>query len=191
MKHLSKTAIILVATLGAAACSNVSNPLSKITNSEPEVSYACITDSSGTPTTVAQGKQRGDIPIIRWTSNFGSGAGYTPQSRCEEVSANFQKYYKQGVLNYITTGQKNNYDIICVSNELGGGCLNDASKGQLWTLKSEDNASEVIPKVFDVGYMGSAPLSQTDGSDGSVIIRQGSQVYLDINKHLQQAPTMR
>lgn len=162
--------------------------MSNTNYSEPKVSYACITDSNGTPTTVAQSEKRGNIPIIRWTSDFGSGEGYTPQSRCDEVSANFQKYYKQGILNYITTGQKNNYDIICVSSKFGGGCLDDATQGQLWTLKREDNASEVIPKVFDVGYMGSAPLEQ---SDGSVITRQGSQVYLDVKKHLEQAPTMR
>lgn len=188
MQQSQMAILILAAGLGTTACSNVSNSLSKITNSEPEVSYACVTDSSSTPTTVAQSEKRGDIPIIRWTSDFGSGVGYTPQSRCQEVSANFQKYYEQGVLNYITTGQKNSYDIICVSSKLGGGCLGDASQGQLWTLKSGDNASEVIPKVFDVGYMGSSPLNQ---SDGRVIIREGSQVYLDINKHLQEAPTMR
>ena len=113
---------------------------------QPGVNYACITDSSGIPTTVAQSKQWGDISIIRWTSDFGSGI-YNPQSRCEEVSANLQKYYEQGVLKYITTGRKNDYDIICVSRKFGGECLDDASQGQIWTVKSEDNASEIIRKL--------------------------------------------
>ena len=117
--------------------------------------------------TINEFARAGNIPIIPWTSDFGSSVGYTPQSRFQKVSANFQKYYEQGVLNYITTGKKNDYDIICVSSQLGGGCLDDASQGLLWTLKPEDNTNEVIPKVFDVGYMASSPLNQSDRSNYS------------------------
>ena len=117
--------------------------------SSEKISFYCGINN-GVPRTIAK-TPRGEVSVISWVSNFGAEVGYTPQTRCEEVSNRFGQYYDKGILNYITTGRKNNHDVVCVSSKNGGAC-----DGLLLTLKPGDTASSVIPQLFDVASLGSA-----------------------------------
>lgn len=143
----------------------------KLLETSPVTTFSCRSNN-GVPTTIAS-TPRGNISLISWAYNLGNEAGYTPQKRCEEVSNRFQQYYDQGVLNFVTTGRKNNQNIICVSSEKGGAC-----QGLLFTLKPSDNPSEVIQLMFDVAGYASSPIEQS----------YSSGIYIDINDLLETAP---
>ncbi|NEP57848.1 MAG: hypothetical protein F6K31_12625 [Symploca sp. SIO2G7] len=130
--------------------------------------------STGVPTTIAS-TPRGNVPVIRWVSNYFSGSGYNPQSRCQEVSSRFQTYYNNGTLSYITTGIMNGLPVICVSSTNGGPC-----SGLLFTLKKGQNASRTLQQLFDVRTAAAGPLyeSSTGGSN---------KIYIDVENYLNQA----
>jgi hypothetical protein len=104
--------------------------------------------------------------VIQWKREW--GGGITPKQRCEIVSARFQEASDQGLLNYITSGRKNGEKVICVTKEYGAPC-----SMVLFTLKPEDNASQVLKDLMGVGYRARGPVIQSD--DGS------PQIYIDIN----------
>lgn len=91
--------------------------------------------SNGVPATIAQ-TPRGNVSVIRWVSSYFSGAGYNPQTRCQEVSGRFEAYKNNGTLNYITTGIMNGQPVVCTRSTNGGGC-----NGLLFTLKQGENAT--------------------------------------------------
>ena len=86
--------------------------------------FFCDTDNhhslGNVPSTIAR-TTRGDIPIINWVSERTNG--WTPERRCELVSQRFQRYYDNGTLKYIRTGNINNHPVICVASSKGGDCL--------------------------------------------------------------------
>lgn len=127
------------------------------------VTFFCGSDGVN-PVTYA-GTARGNVPIVRWQSHYFSGSGYTPQQRCQEVSGRFQTYYNNGTLNYITTGIMNSQPVVCTSSTNGGGC-----SGLLFTLRPNDNASQVVQQLFNVRAGAAGPINQS-----------ASRVYVDIN----------
>jgi hypothetical protein len=127
--------------------------------------------SQGVPVTYAS-TPRGNVPIIRWQSNYFSDSGYTPERRCSEVSGRFQTYYSSGSLNFVTTGIMNGQPVVCVSSTSGGGC-----QGLLLTLRPNDNASRVVQQLFDIRAGAAGPISQSS-----------SRVYIDFNELLDNRP---
>ncbi|NEP09382.1 MAG: hypothetical protein F6K14_03920 [Symploca sp. SIO2C1] len=125
--------------------------------------------SDGAPTTFVR-TPSGKYPIIKWVSNYFSGAGYTPEVRCNHVSNRFQVFYDNGVLNYITTGIVNNQPVVCVANIYGGPC-----QGILFTLKRGQDASRVVQQLFDI----------RTGATGGPLHESGSRVYLDLNQYVE------
>ncbi|MDJ0897215.1 MAG: COP23 domain-containing protein [Xenococcus sp. MO_188.B8] len=113
-------------------------------STKQDVQYRCI-DRNGTPATVAY-TRRGPIELILWNSNYFSGSGYTPERRCQEVTARFQQHSDAKNLRYISTGVMNKYQVICVS-EKSGNCKPD---GLLITLQNDDNAQQVFKDLFDL-----------------------------------------
>jgi Circadian oscillating protein COP23 len=124
--------------------------------------------SQGVPVTYAN-TPRGNVPIIRWRSNYFSDSGYTPERRCDEVSGRFQTYYNSGSLNFITTGMMNGQPVVCVSATNGGGC-----QGLLLTLRPNDNASQVVQQLFDIRAGAAGPINQS-----------ANRVYIDVNQLLE------
>lgn len=129
--------------------------------------------SNGVPTTVAQ-TSRGKVPVIRWSSDYFSGSGWTPQRRCQEVSKKFQQYYQSGALNYLTTGIMNAQPVICVAKRQGGGC-----SGLLFTLKRERNVTpaQKLQQLLAVRVRASGPLNESS-----------PRVYIDMKEFLKTAP---
>ena len=105
--------------------------------------FFCGTDGQ-VPVTYATTPQ-GPITLIRWESDYFTGTGFPPQNRCQQVSERLQTYYSNGSLDYITTGIMNKESVVCVTSPLGGAC-----QGLLFTLRPEDDASELIQKLFDI-----------------------------------------
>lgn len=131
-----------------------------------DTTFACH-QVGGVPATVAH-TPNGQRTVIRWVSGYFSGSGYTPMTRCREVSERFQTYMNQGVLNYITTGYMNNMPVVCVTGSEGGGC-----QGLLFTLKSGENASRVLQQLFEVRSGVGGPLNES-----------GERVYIKVSEIL-------
>lgn len=127
--------------------------------------------SNGAPATLAQ-TNRGDVPVILWTSDRFRDAGYSPERRCLEVSARFQQYFRNGKLNYLTTGIMNNQQVVCVADRDGGDCT-----GLLFTLKRGSEPSQVLKNLLAVRVRASSvPLNEST-----------SRVYIDMSEYLKQA----
>ncbi|MEM7592852.1 MAG: COP23 domain-containing protein [Cyanobacteria bacterium P01_A01_bin.83] len=52
-----------------------------------------------------------------WAIPSELGGGWTPQKRCNEITARFESYRQDGLLE-LTTGVENGYDTICVTTQL-------------------------------------------------------------------------
>lgn len=163
---LTASAIALSATLAIGQPSRAQN-----------VTFVCATNSSnGLPTTYAK-TPRGDIPVIRWYSQYFSDSGYTPQQRCQEVSTRFQNLHNQKLLSNITTGIVNGQPVVCAAS--GGGCN---SKNLLFTLKPGEDAAAVVQKLFDI-RAGAAvgPLFESSADEDN-------SITIDMNNFLNNAP---
>lgn len=119
--------------------------------------FVCST-LSGVPTTLATMATGQQVPVIRWTSNVFDGAGWTPERRCQEVSARFDTLNRQGRLSYLTTGRINNQPVICTAPRDGAGC-----DGLLYTLKPGQNATSTLRQLLDVRLKVKDPLYETNG----------------------------
>lgn len=144
---------------------------------KPSVEYRCI-DRNGTPATVAY-TVRGAIELIVWKSQYFSGSGYTPESRCLEVTNRFQQHSDAKNLRYISTGVVNKHNVICVSED-SGNCKSD---GLLITLQYDDNPEQVMRELFNLAARKS----------GGGITRVGSRnrplkETIDIDRHLAESP---
>jgi|GEM_PF-2029375 len=128
-----------------------------------------VCEEGGTPTTMFYAPE-GSLPVVRWRSHYFAHSGYTPEVRCREVSARFQRFYDAGILNYVTTGIVNRLPVVCVSSELGGPC-----SGVLYTLRPGQNASRVLQQLFDISHGQAGPLYESE-----------SRLYLDMNEFLSQ-----
>ena len=123
--------------------SETSAPAQDLVEDEVTYRYQCI-EHLGRFLTVAQ-TPRGRVPLIIWQSeSFGSQ--WTPEIRCRAVSTRFQTFARMDLLQYISTGELNNYPIICVSEEYGD-CIGN---GLLLTLEPQDNPTVVLKELFNL-----------------------------------------
>jgi hypothetical protein len=127
--------------------------------------------SKGAPATIAQ-TNRGDIPVIIWSSQRFLEAGYSPEKRCQQVSARFQQFFRNKKLDYLTTGMLNNQQVICVADRKGGNCT-----GLLFTLKPGSNPNQVLSSLLAVrSRASSVPLNESS-----------SRIYINLSEYLQEA----
>ncbi|AFZ45568.1 hypothetical protein PCC7418_3454 [Halothece sp. PCC 7418] len=116
------------------------------TQPQPSIQYFCLNERGDKPVTVVDTK-RGRIELIIWKSEFFSGTGYTPQRRCDQVTARFQQHSDAKTLRYISTGTMNRQPVICVAKNDAGDCRND---GLLITLQPQDNPNQVLRELFNL-----------------------------------------
>ncbi|MCU0548716.1 MAG: COP23 domain-containing protein [Leptolyngbya sp. Prado105] len=135
-----------------------------------ETTFTCST-SQGTPTTVAQTSED-EVPIIRFNSSYFNDRGWSPERRCQEVSARFQRFHQAKQLRYITVGTMNRQRIVCVAESKTSGCLKD---GLLFTLKPTSNANATLRQLFGIKDQAAGPLSESRG-----------RAYIDINELLSR-----
>jgi hypothetical protein len=96
------------------------------------------------PTTFAW-TSRGKIAIVRWATNYFKGAGFDPQTRCQQVSQHLQKAYKNGSLKMITNGWMNGQPVICTTTQVNGDCVD-----LVMTLRREDNSLAIVQQFNDI-----------------------------------------
>lgn len=130
--------------------------------------FFCGRSAQGLPTTYVN-TPSGNVPLIRWVSHYFEHSGYSPEVRCQDVSQRFNRFYNQGVLNFVTTGFVNNQPVVCVASDMGGPC-----QGVLFTLKSGQNATRTIQQLFDVRAGASGPLFESD-----------DRIYVDMKPYTQ------
>lgn len=128
----------------------------------------------GRPTTLAQTK-RGQVPVIRWTSDYFAGSGWTPEKRCQTVSSLFEEYHRQGTLNYLTTerDRATRQNVVCVAPAAKAKCT-----GTLFTLKSGSNPGQTLKRLLDLRVRATSdPLNETFG-----------RVYINMDEFLKSQP---
>ncbi|AFY81427.1 COP23 domain-containing protein [Oscillatoria acuminata] len=134
--------------------------------------FICQADNNNVPTTYAQ-TGRGNVAVIKWASTHFSGSGYTPMTRCQEVSERFNQYNAQGQLEYLSSGRQNSQPVVCAGSSCTGNNL-------LFTLRPNQNAAQVLQELFASRSGAGGPSHQAVG---------GSEVFtVDMNEYLRTAP---
>jgi Circadian oscillating protein COP23 len=178
MRSRQLAQLLTISALTLAATVATQNP------ARSEASRFTCSTSNGKPTTVANTPQA-DVPVIVWDSEYFSGSGYPPQTRCEMVSARFETFRQEGTLDYLTTGVMNGMPVVCVSNSVGSGCR---ANGLLFTLKAGTDPNQALQDLMDVRYQASGAMYQSvsDARPYEDRDRQGN-LYIDMNVLLNVA----
>lgn len=135
--------------------------------------YFCGINKDGIPTTYARSATGRKIPVISWQKNWNSK--FSAKERCEVVSARFQNASVDGVLNYLTTGSMNGQKVLCAASRYGGTC-----SLLLLTLRTDEDAGQVIENLRQMGYTASGPIVQSDDAS--------PKVYIDMNQLVREEP---
>jgi len=154
MKRLGQ--ILLLPIIGSASLS-VSFSASaqqSSTSQSPTIQFECVSNK-GTPTTIVIGPN-GEKPMISWTSTYFSSDGWSPESRCKEVTARISRAYAAGTLSYFTTGRINNMPVICSTSTQGGSC-----ESLIYTLKSNQNPGATLKALLKVRAGEGGPIEET------------------------------
>ncbi|MEO1374536.1 MAG: COP23 domain-containing protein [Cyanobacteria bacterium J06635_10] len=123
---------------------------------------------SNIPATVAWVPQRqGHVRFIAWKSEYFSS--WSPKKRCEAVTKNFQKYYNEGRLSYLTTGKRNGYPVICTAKP-GETCNKN---NHLFTIKQSQNPNLVLQRLVDIA---------TGKASGILYQNSGKQLHVEVQK---------
>ena len=99
---------------------------------------------SGAWTTLVKESGKQERQIIRWTSDFGAFAGYTPERRCQEVTNRMNKYFSESS-QFITYGRMKNLNVICTTDGQGKDCLH-----LLYTLKPDQDPKLTLEDLFNL-----------------------------------------
>lgn len=111
-------------------------------------------------------------PVIVWTTEEFSGAGYTPERRCREVTGRLNELLEQNNDSlsglYLTAGRVNGQTVLCSVNNTRYGCN---SNNMLFTLSGNNarNPNRVLQSLADDSQ-----------SSGNLIQESGGQVYVDL-----------
>lgn len=170
-QQFSSAARPAVATLvGFLLCSAVLAP--EVDAGPAARGFTCGT-AAGVPSTNAMTSSGKQVPVIRWTSSTFNDAGWSQQRRCEEVSARFDTYLKQGRLSYITTGRMNGLPVICTATSKSSGC-----DGLLYTLKPGQDATSTLRNLLEIRVKARGPLNETT-----------ERLYVGLDELLETAQT--
>ena len=140
---------------------------------QDRVSFYCGTISDhetgeDIPTTLAYVPQRrANIPIVAWKSNH--LAAWSPESRCEQVSAKFQTFYEDGRLNYLANGESAGYPIICALINQQEEC---SGENQLFQMRTGSKPEDVIAglKAILTGKVKDTVIYQNSGKRTTVSV---------------------
>lgn len=163
---------------------NTRRPINQSRGQQPSSSsgqtkFVCEGGTDGLPTTYAV-TSRGNVPIITWYSDYFSSGGYSPQNRCEQVTARFEHFYKTGQLDYITTGLVNGQPVVCATGDNGGACTD---KNVLFTLKPDSEPVATVEQLFNIRTgASSSPLFESEDDVDFV--------YIDFQEFLNSVPAV-
>ncbi len=173
MKRAKLVSLFTISALSAAVATTLNTDVAQ---AQAATRFYCG-QSRGVPATLAE-TPNGVRPVIRWTSDYFSGSGYTPQVRCDIVSQKFQKNFESGRLRYLTIGVVNREPVICVAETEGGVCSD-----VLYTMKrghQDPFATKLRLQAVGQGRA-SGPLNESTAG--------GGPVYVSINDFVNSLPT--
>jgi hypothetical protein len=139
--------------------------------SQQQSKFVCDTSGS-VPATVVQSLQYGNVTMIRWQSNHFAQSGFSPASRCQQVSSRFQQYYQQGTLNFFTTGLVNRQSVICAVATQNTPCNKD---NLLYTLKPGSDPNQTLKQLLNIRSRASS----------NAINEAGSRIYVEFDSLLE------
>lgn len=134
------------------------------------------TSGEAVPATMAYVPQRkASVSVIGWKTHI---PAWDAQTRCEAVSPQFQTFYEDGRLNYLTTGVNNGYNIICAAVEEGRACK---PEDQLFQVKASSDPEAVLKDLTGIiEGTASKPIYQSSGD----------KIYVSIEELLNAAPAV-
>ena len=117
-----------------------------------------------------QNAQGNSEPWIRWTSNYFADSGYSPVTRCQEVSGRLETYRRQKQLKLITVGRMNGQSVVCTASQVNGRC-----EGLIFTLKPREDAVRTLNNL----------LAWREGQAGAPSLSESTAVpYIDVSGRL-------
>lgn len=143
----------------------------------------------GHPATVVRTISRGNIPLILWVDDS-FPEPWNPQSRCEEISARFQRFYENGTLSYLRSAITNGQPALCVAAFQGGDCL---PNGLVVTLRPYTDPSAVLERLLTKRVMVDGQPVFLSGNLDEERVRMditpvGEAVYGDLRPLLELLP---
>ncbi|MFN6468895.1 MAG: COP23 domain-containing protein [Nostoc sp. SerVER01] len=150
-------------------------PVVALARTPLKVQYVCEI-KQGIPTTYAHTPTE-TVEFIGWQSQAFINSGYTPERRCQEVTARFQKHSDAGNLRFITTGKMNNHNVMCIAQNKGGNCVSD---GLLLTFEPKDDPQKVLVELFNVSTR-----------VRKIRLTRGKPVYIDVDEYLSNVSQTR
>lgn len=152
---------------------------------QSRVEFFCGT-YRGNPATIVRTRGRGDVALIIWkTTRF-----YQPEERCRIVSNRFQKYQRNGTLNFIVPGYANNNYVLCASRNRPTNQIQYCPPERiLLTLASDEDANDIIRNIYDStqkAYV--SPVEQS--APVLVESEDGTNVGLDVVNMFDYSPTV-
>lgn len=162
--------LALAAALGATATTTVETGLIAGAAAQQKNQFYCDTSKSP-PATVVR-TTRGNVPLIRWTSDF-FPPPLTPEERCKIVSQRFQEFQNNNKLQYITTGKMNGQLVVCVANRKDGDCT-----GLLFTLKPGSDPRRTLAKLVSRPAL---------AASGILNESTGERLYIDMEEFINTA----
>ncbi len=143
----------------------------------------------GHPATVVRTISRGNIPLILWVDDS-FPEPWNPQSRCEEISARFQRFYENGTLSYLRSAITNGQPALCVAAFQRGDCL---PNGLVVTLRPYTDPSAVLERLLTKRVMVDGQPVFLSGNLDEERVRMditpvGEAVYGDLRPLLELLP---
>jgi hypothetical protein len=114
-----------LALLSTSGVTSLVTALTASAQSKPAaVRFICGKDAKGAPSTMVESlaATKPAVPVIRWTSSYFNGAGFTPAKRCEMVSQKFQDAYVKNPNFVFTTAISKGEPVVCAAATRGGAC---------------------------------------------------------------------
>ncbi|NJM47558.1 MAG: hypothetical protein HC860_16480 [Alkalinema sp. RU_4_3] len=167
MKSSTVKALTVACGLSLATIATTAKP-----SYSQSAGFSCD-NTSGAPTTVYQNRQGVQEPWIKWVSDAFSSSGYSPLTRCREVSGRLETYRASKKLKYITVGMMNRQPVVCTASQVNGRC-----EGLIFTLKPNQDAVRTLNNL----------LAWREGQAATPSLRESGEVpYIDVSGRLQES----
>jgi len=129
------------------------------------------------PTTIVT-TSRGNVPLISWTNYFSLSGGFTPEQRCQTVSARFNLNFKNGNLVYLTTGNIRGTPVVCAARKRNERCTKDRL---LFTLERGTDTEGVLE---DLSTINNRHYVHNNSQAVMETMETQQPTYIDINKYV-------
>jgi hypothetical protein len=98
--------------------------------------------ATGTPLTLYQNASGNVETWIIWRSPVFNNLGYTPQSRCQDVSQNLETQRQTGKLGFLTSSTLNGMTVICAAQSEG------VCDGILFTVNDSRRVADILGQLL-------------------------------------------